>query len=367
MTQAKKVAFIGAGRVTTHHCKMLAEVKEMALAAVCDLIEERGRPLAEQYGVPWFDNYHRMLTEVPDIDVVTIATPSGMHYEHASDVIGRYRKNIVVEKPTFMRPDQMRRAYALAAEKGCKIFPVYQNRYNRAVRCVRRAVERGELGDVRMASARVRWCRPQRYYDRDPWRGTWSHDGGALTNQGVHYIDILRHLGGEVKRVNAIAATLGVEVEVEDTITAVFEFEAGGMGVIEITTAARPDDFEASVSIVGSKGLAVVSGEATNKLITFSPDPDRCETESEEFEIVYGYGHREMYRDIVGVLNRGAEPPVSFEDGMRTLALLHGIYRSAEVGDWVDISEDNQSERLGRPDDAISNLYRTPAPVEADA
>ena len=121
-------------------------------------------------------------------------------------------------------------------------------------------------------------------------------------------------------------------MEVEDTVAAIFEFELGGSGVIEITTAAWPDDFEASISIVGSKGLAVISGEATNKLITFFSDPSQCEENSEEFEIVYGLGHREMYKDILTVLNNDAEPPVSFEDGMQTLNLLHGIYRSAEDG-----------------------------------
>jgi len=355
------VAIIGGGRVALHHCRMLAQVSEVSIAAICELREDRGGPLAAKYDVPFFDNYHKMLSEVSDIDIVTIATPSGMHFEHAREIIDLYEKNIVVEKPTFMRPEQMRDAYDLAKAKNCRIFPVYQNRYNKAVRCVRQAIEQGELGEIRMASARVRWCRPQQYYDRDPWRGTWSHDGGALTNQGVHYLDILRHLGGEIKRVNATTVTQGVDVEVEDTAAAIFEFEAGGLGVVEITTAARPDDFEASVSIVGSKGLAVISGEATNQLITFSPDPAKCQINSEEFEIVYGYGHREMYRDIARVLNKKESPPVSFEDGMRTLILLHGIYRSAELGTWVELSEENQSARLGQPDDSISALYHTPS------
>ncbi|MDC0189700.1 Gfo/Idh/MocA family oxidoreductase [Rhodospirillales bacterium] len=362
MSESLKVAIIGGGRVAMHHCRMMEQLTEVNVAAISDLREERGDPLAKKYGVPYFDNYHQMLSEVPDVDIVTIATPSGMHFEHAKDIISIYEKHIVVEKPTFMRPEQMREIYTLAEEKGCKIFPVYQNRYNKAVRFVRQAIDQMELGNIRMASARVRWCRPQRYYDRDAWRGTWSHDGGALTNQGVHYLDILRYLGGEILRVNAITATQGVEVEVEDTAAAIFEFRAGGLGVIEITTAARPDDFEASVSIVGSKGLAVISGEATNILTTFSPDPEKCEINSEKFEMVYGFGHREMYGDIAGVLNNQNKPPVSFEDGMGTLTLLHGIYRSAELGNWVDLSENNQSVRLGRPDDNISALYHTPAP-----
>ena len=362
MTGPIKVAFIGAGRVSTHHCKMLTQVPGAELAAVCDLREDRGRPLADQYGVPWYANYHEMFAALPEIDLVTVATPSGMHYEHAMDVMERYAKNIVVEKPTFMRPDQMHAAYDMARTKGVRIFPVYQNRYNKAVARVKEAVDKGELGDIRMGSVRLRWCRPQRYYDRDPWRGTWSHDGGALTNQGVHYLDLLRYLGGEVSEVNAVTTTLGAEIEVEDTVSGWFRFSGGGMGVIEVTTAARPDDFEASVSIIGSEGIAVVSGPASNHLTMFTPDPSACRSCSEEFEIVYGLGHREMYKDIVGVLGRGADAPVSYDDGMKTLELLHGVYRSAEIGGTVEICEANQSDHLGRPDDAISDLYRTPAP-----
>jgi predicted dehydrogenase len=341
---------------------MLRQVPEIELAAVADMIEERGKPLAGEHGVPYYANYHQMIRDIPDIDIVTIATPSGMHYEHATDILERYGKNIVVEKPTFMTPTQMRNAYELARKKGAQIFPVYQNRYNKAVRRVRQSVLSGELGQVRVASVRLRWCRPQRYYDRDPWRGTWSHDGGALTNQGVHYIDLLRHIAGDVKRVNANKATLGADIEVEDTMTAILEFHSGALGVLEITTAARPDDFEASISIVGSEGLAMIAGEATNKLVTFTPRPQECEQFSENFEMVYGYGHREMYREIANVLQRSGEPPVSFDDGMKSLVLLHAIYRSSEDGTWIDVDEKNQSILLGQPNEAISDLYRVQVP-----
>ena len=130
-----------------HHCKMLEQLTEIKVAAICDLREDRGVPLASKYGVPYFDNYHQMLSEIEDINIVTIATPSGMHFEHAKDVVGIYKINIVVEKPTFMRLDQMREIYNLAEENGCKIFPVYQNRYNKAVRFVRQAIDQNELGE----------------------------------------------------------------------------------------------------------------------------------------------------------------------------------------------------------------------------
>lgn len=361
------VALMGAGRVAEHHCKMLDDVEGIEIAAICDLREDRGKPLAEKVGVPWFTNCHEMLEGHPEIDIVTIATPSGMHFEHAIEIIEGHGKNIVVEKPTFMRPEEFRQAIAAADRKGVRIFPVFQNRYNKAVNRVRQGIASNELGDVRIATVRLRWCRPQPYYDRDPWRGTWSHDGGALTNQGVHYIDLLRHLGGEISQVNSVCATLDVDVEVEDTLIANVKFESGALGVIEVTTAARPDDFEASVSIVGSKGLTVISGIATNELVTYSPDSAACQDASEHFPIVYGFGHRGMYRDIIKALKGQGDYPVSYEDAMKSLILLHSLYRSDEEGGWIDVNESSSSERLGRPNEEVSKLYRTPSWTNGDS
>jgi len=291
-----------------------------------------------------------------------------MHAEHAMDVMERYRKNVIVEKPTFMRPEQLHAAYAMADRLGVGLFPVFQNRHNKAVRRVRRALNEGELGDIRIMNVRVRWCRPQRYYDLAPWRGTLSHDGGALTNQSIHHVDLLRYLGGEVGRVNATMRTLGADIEVEDTVVATFTYDGGAVGGLEATTAARPDDFEASLSIVGSKGLAQIGGIGVNELQIFTPDPATCAEHSEDFQgidgrgAVYGYGHRQMYLDILAFFRDGTPYPVSREDCLATIRLLHAFYRSDESGGWVDTDSTDQSVRLGRPNDEISNLYRTPLP-----
>jgi len=148
MSRDINVAMIGGGRVARHHCQMLAEVSEVKITAICELREDRGLYLATEYGVPYFNNYHKMLSEIFDIDIVTIATPSGMHFEHAREIIDLYEKNIVVEKPTFMRPEQMREVYALAEKRGRKIFPVYQNRYNKAVDFVRQAIDVDPEGNI---------------------------------------------------------------------------------------------------------------------------------------------------------------------------------------------------------------------------
>ena len=360
------IALIGCGRIAGHHCRAIAEVEGVELAAVCDLDAGKAEAYAAEYGVPAYVSYRDMFHAHPEIDIAAVITPSGMHLEHGLEMLNGYAKHVIMEKPTFMRPGDLGLAYAAADEANLEIFPVFQNRYNKAVRRVKQAIAAGELGDIRIVSVRVRWCRPQRYYDMAPWRGTFSHDGGALTNQSIHHVDLIRYLGGEVMRVNATMRTLGADIEVEDTVTATFAFDGDAVGLVEATTAARPDDFEASISIVGSKGLAQIGGIAVNELQVFTPDPQACAENSEDFQgirgagAVYGYGHGLMYRDIVSFFQDGTAYPVDRQDCLGTLKLLHAFYRSDEADGWVDVDSDDQSERLGRADDTISDLYRTP-------
>ncbi len=361
-----KIALIGCGRIAGHHCASIAATDGVELVAVCDLEINKAQAYADEFNVPAFSDYRRMFDAHPEIDIAAVITPSGMHSEHTLEVISEYGKHAIVEKPTFMRPDQLDEAYRIAAAAGRDIFPVFQNRYNKAVSRVKAALENDELGDIRIVSVRVRWCRPQRYYDMAAWRGTFSHDGGALTNQSIHHVDLLRHLGGEVKEVNATMRTLGADVEVEDTVVATLRYESQAVGVLEATTAARPDDFEASLSIVGSKGLAQIGGIAVNELQIFTPHPEACASNSEDFKgikghgAVYGFGHTEMYSDIVKHLSGRAPYPVNRDDCRSTLKLLHAFYRSDEAGDWVCVDGDEQSIRLGRTNDTVSDLYRTP-------
>ncbi len=363
-TNALRVAVVGCGRVAGHHLRSIAGVAGGRIVAVCDIVAEKAQAYAKEYDIPAFTDYHAMLSEVQGIDVVAIATPSGMHFEHAMEIMQRYGKHILIEKPTFMRPEQLEAAYDQSDKLGLSIFPVFQNRHNKAVRRIKDAIEQGELGDIRIMAVRVRWCRPQRYYDLAPWRGTFSHDGGALTNQGIHHVDLLRYLGGEVMTVNATMRTLGADIEVEDTVVASMTYGTGAVGVLEVTTAARPDDFEASLSIVGSKGLAQLGGWAVNELQVFTPDPSACEDASEAIPDAYGFGHVTVYEDVVAALRDGVAYPVNRQDCLSSLRLLHAFYRSDEAGDWVTVESPEQSSRLGRPDDTISGLYRTPKPAE---
>lgn len=356
MKKILNLAIIGCGRVAFHHVEMLKGVEGIKLVASCDLIEEKAKSHAEKAGSRAYTNYREMLNK-EDIDIVVVATPTGAHYQHVKDILNHKPVHIILEKPMVLRIAQGLELKALADKKGVKIFPVYQNRFNKAVQRVKSALVSGELGDVVLATVRVRWCRPQRYYDLAPWRGTFSMDGGAHVNQGIHYVDILRYLAGEIEEVHSLFAQLGAKLEAEDTGVSIVKFKNGALGQIEITMAARPDDFEASVSVVGSKGLAVLGGICTNKLETFSPvvaDQAVC---SEEVPMAYGVSHHKVYQMIVGCLLEGKPSPVEFDDGLNTIRLLHALYRSNEERRWVRLDEQVESKRLGESNEKLLAQY----------
>jgi UDP-N-acetyl-2-amino-2-deoxyglucuronate dehydrogenase len=358
-----RVAIIGCGRVSGHHCRSIVQTPGAELVAVCDLVADKAEAYRQQFGARAYTNYHQMLIENPQINTVAIITPSGMHYEHALEIVTRYRKNIIVEKPTFMRPSQVSQAYERAAAVGVQVFAVFQNRHNLAVRRALQGLQVGELGALRLLAVRVRWCRPQRYYNLAPWRGTYAMDGGCLTNQGIHHIDLMRHLGGEVARVSAVHRTLGADIEVEDTASAAIDFRSGAIGTLEVTTAARPIDFEASISLVCDRGLAQIGGIAVNELQVYTPAPDACATNSEDFSgNVYGFGHGKMYQEIVDALRGTAPYPIGCDDTRATIQLLNAFYVADEHRSWVEVGRAGDSVRLGRPDEALAQLYRTAAP-----
>ena len=354
------VAIIGCGRIAGHHCNSIINTNGMNLVSVCDIDIKKAHYYGKKYNIPFYNNYHNMFNEIEFINLVVICTPSGMHYEHAVDIISNYNKNIVIEKPTFMNPKDLIKVDKLSKTYDIKYFPVFQNRYNKAVQYVKSAIERELLGKINLMNIQVRWHRPKRYYELAKWRGTYSHDGGALTNQGIHHIDLMRYFGGEINSVNCQMRTYNIDIEVENAVVSTFIFESGAMGSMEITTAAYPDDFEASISIVGSKGLAKIGGLAVNELQIFTPDNNVCKMMSEDFsDCPYGYGHEKLYEDIRYTLTNNDSKTINYKDCMNTINLLNALYLSSEINNWVTLDSIVNSRNLGRCDENISKLYRT--------
>ena len=344
------IAVIGCGRIAGHHCRNIALTDGLKLVAVCDLDFSKAETYGNEFSVPAYENYRIMMEKHSDIDIVAIITPSGMHYEHAKEIILNYKKHIIVEKPTFLKLTHLKEIYSCAEIAGVQVFPVFQNRYNKAVQRVKSALASGELGETRIFSVRVRWCRPQKYYDLSAWRGTFAMDGGAITNQGIHHIDLLRYLGGEVEEVSTQMRTFGASIEVEDTCVSTLKFKSGAIGTLEI---------------VGSKGLAQIGGIAVNELQVFALE-NQQNTENEKREnsedfskCVYGNGHEMLYRDIVRHFNGTQIYPVSKTDTYKTLSLLHAFYVSSEKGKYIKPDEELESFRLGEENDQLARLYRT--------
>lgn len=356
-----KIGFVGAGRVTIHHIKLLKKLQtKIKIVAICDLIESKCDEIIRinaTLKIKKFKDYHQMINECK-LDLVAILTPSGMHYEHAIDIIKNHKIDLILEKPPTLRVKNLKNIYDLAQSKKVNIFPVFQNRYNNAVQFLKKSITQGKLGKINICSVRVRWCRPQRYYNSAQWRGTFSHDGGALANQGIHHIDLLRYLNGEVKSVNTIMKTLGSKIEVEDTGLATLIFKNGSVGNLEITTAARPDDYEASISFLGTKGMAQLGGIAVNKLEIYTPNQKMCKINSEKFPNAYGYGHLELYKKILRFYKNKKLKVLDKIDSLRTLELLNSFYVSSEIKKTVELGKYLQSKNLGKRNERISKLYR---------
>ena len=352
------LGLIGAGRVAGHHLKALKNNNSFNVKCICDLNISKAKEYSKKYKLACYNHYKEMLDNEPSLDLVAIITPSGMHYEHSKYILKNYNVSLVVEKPTFLKSSQVVEIYKLAKKFNKKIYPVFQNRYNKAVKRLKKAMEKNELGLGRIISVRVRWCRPQRYYDLSDWRGTFSHDGGALTNQGIHHIDLIRYLFGNVKNLQANMKTMGVKIEVEDTVIANLNFENNSLGVLEITTAARPKDYEASISIVGEKGLAQLGGLAVNELQIFTPKPKDCKIFSEKIPDAYGFGHYHLYKDIALDMKRIKKFPVSANDCLGTIKLLNAFYVSTEKKKSVMLKNIKDSKRLGEKNEKISKKYR---------
>jgi UDP-N-acetyl-2-amino-2-deoxyglucuronate dehydrogenase len=353
-TNTVRIAVIGCGRVAQHYRRILDSgvVSGWKMAGFSDVLSDRAEDFARHFDARAFTNHEEMLDQCRP-DLVLVLTPSGQHYGQTRMVLER-GLNVLVEKPITMLPVQARELSALARDKNVMYGVAFQNRLNPAIRCLQRAIAAQRFGRIVTATIRLRWCRQQAYYD-DGWHGTWAQDGGVINQQAIHHVDALNWLLGPVESVCAAKANRLNRLEAEDTIVAAVRFESGALGTIEATTAARPEDYEASLSVVGEKGLALIGGIALNKVETWrfvEPAPEDLEAQhrfSQEVPNGYGLSHGPLLQQIIDSLRIGSTvAPTCADDAIRTTQLVHALYRSTEVGGWVALADDPQSEYLGR-------------------
>ena len=218
----------------------------------------------------------------------------------------------------------------------------------------REALEAGRFGRLILGTVRVRWCRDQAYYDQDEWRGTWAYDGGVLTNQASHHVDMLEWFFGDVVSVHARAITALAKIETEDTAVATLKFRNGALGVIEATTAVRPKDLEGSISMLGENGTVEIGGFAVNEMKAWkftNPQPGDDEVLT-KFSVnppnVYGFGHQAYYEHVVDCISNQQPHLVDGLEGRRSLELISAIYESVETGREVPLRFVPRLCRLGQ-------------------
>lgn len=343
-----KYALIGCGRIAVNHIKAALNNK-LQIVAVCDVIEEKMEALLAKYNlqnetsIKRYTDYKQMLAENADIELISIATESGLHAEIALYCI-EHNKNVIIEKPMAMSIADADKIIEASETYGVKVSACHQNRFNVAVQKMRKAFEAGRFGKISHGSIHVRWNRDKNYYDQAPWRGTWAQDGGALMNQCIHGIDLLRWMmGGEIDEVyGKTKQQFHHYLQAEDLGMAVVSFKNGAVATIEGTTNVYPKNLEETLYLFGETGTVKIGGTSTNNIDVWDfADETEADAENkglkEATSNVYGNGHTSLFADVIDAIKNNRQPYVDAKAGRDALELVLAIYKSAAEGKPVKL------------------------------
>ncbi|MCR4712408.1 MAG: Gfo/Idh/MocA family oxidoreductase [Clostridia bacterium] len=340
-----KYALIGCGRIAVNHIKAALN-NELEIVAVCDLLPEAMENLLARYelqdnaAIKRYTDYREMVqAEKPEL--VSIATESGSHAEIALYCIAQ-GVHVIIEKPMAMSIADADRIIRAGKEYGVKVSACHQNRFNVAIQKLRQALEQDRFGKLSHGSIHVRWNRNRSYYTQAPWRGTWEQDGGALMNQCIHGIDLLRWLmDDEIEEIyGATRQQFHDYLEAEDVGMAVIKFANGALGTIEGTTNVFPKNLEETLYIFGERGTVKIGGTSTNNIDVWDfADETEADTANkglkEQTSNVYGNGHTSLFADVIAAIREDREPYVDAVAGRNALEVVLAIYKSQKTGQPV--------------------------------
>lgn len=334
-------ALIGCGRIAVNHIKAVV-ANDLDMVAVCDIDLKAIDVLFEKTGydkpVKRYADYKKMIEDNADIELVAVATESGIHAEIALYCID-HGINVIIEKPMAMSMKDADEIVRRSRETGVKVSVCHQNRFNLAVQQMRNAVETGRFGTISHGSVNVRWNRSKEYYNQAPWRGKWASDGGCLFNQCIHGIDLLRWMmGDEVDEVYGVTKQQFHDyLECEDIGMAVIKFKNGAIGAIEGTVNVFPHNLEETLYLFGEKGTVKLGGKSTNNIEVWEFADENAEDEKnkslKEHTInVYGNGHTGLYADVMDAIVNDREPFIDAVAGRNAVEIILAIYKSAATG-----------------------------------
>lgn len=339
-----KFGIIGGGMIANFHAQAIKAMDGGELHSFYARRQEPVDELVAEYGGKGYTDLDEFLAD-PELEIVTIATPSGAHLDPTL-AAAKAGKHVVCEKPLEVTPERIDMMIAACDEAGVTLAGIFNRRFHPAMDAFKKAVDEERFGTLTMCDAYVKWYRDQAYYDSGAWRGTWKLDGGgALMNQGIHTIDQLIYLVGDVESVCASTACLAHEgIEVEDTAVAILEFKNGARGVIQGSTACwSTDGHSAEVQVSGDEGSVFLADEKF-KVWDFAEGADvdkeihgnlmrTSEAKgigANDPKAIDFSGHQRNFEDVVKSIGEGRPPRVDGREARRAVALITAIYESAK-------------------------------------
>lgn len=339
---------VGCGMIANFHAKAVADIESATVVACQSRTLSSAEKFAEEFGGTAYESLEKMLAN-PDVDIVTICTPSGAHLEPALAAAAA-GKHLIIEKPLEVTLDRCDQIIEACEKNNVVLSTIFPSRFHKSSQLLKQAVDAGKFGRLTLGDAYVKWFRTQEYYDSGQWRGTMELDGGgALMNQAIHSVDLLTWLMGPVAEISAHTATLAHErIEVEDVATASLRFENGALGTIEATTAAFPGSLK-KIEIHGSEGSAGIEEEDI-KFWEFKTMTEQDNEIAKSFQSVTETGggaadpsaighaaHAHQFQDVIEAITNGSKPAIDGHEGRRSVEIILAIYEAAKRKQTVSL------------------------------
>ncbi|MBT5717087.1 MAG: Gfo/Idh/MocA family oxidoreductase [Opitutae bacterium] len=345
-TKSFKIGIIGAGVIADFHAQAIQGMEGAELVAAFARNDDKARVFAEKYGCTDYSDINSFLQH-PEMEVVTIASVSGAHLEHASSA-AKAGKHIICEKPLEVTTDRIDQMIEVCAENNVSLSGIFPRRFNDSTYIFKKAIEGGRLGKIILCDTAIKWWRSQEYYDSGAWRGTWDLDGGgALMNQSIHTIDLMLYLLGDVTSVTASGGLEAHEgIEVEDVAVAIVEFKSGARGVIQASTACYSNTgLPASIHICGDQGSIMMVDDKFSvwDLKHHQAEDEKILAQHGVYENTSGAGaadpkaidfvwHQRNFENALDALRNNKKPEVDGKEGRRAVELITAIYQSIQNG-----------------------------------
>ena len=332
---------VGAGAISTQHVEAIGATDAARVAGVCDASAERAQAAGERWDIPWSTDLEAALTWAA-VDAAVICTPSGLHAQHALAAL-RAGKHVLIEKPIALSLADADEIVTAGRARDLVVSTVSQRRFEPVIQEIRRVLASGVLGPVAYVGGTTLDYRPQSYYASGAWRGTRALDGGALMNQGIHTVDLVRWLAGPIVRVAGQTATVAKEIEAEDTAAAAVTFASGALGSLVATTSAYPGvphdlRIHADRGYIHLRDEAIAGWEVDGVPRPSAPDDPAAEADAATWGTTF-VGHARQYADVTRAILEHRTPAISGLDGRNTLAVVLAVYESAATGRIIELTE----------------------------